>query len=84
MSTLSATTRTRAGSSCRFLPRRIRRLPISCETLELRQVLSAGQAGAAHSVLNQVVAQPSIQSAPFSQVPLPPDCLRARSVQPTA
>ncbi len=63
MSTLSLARPERAGCPSRFLPRRIRRLPICCETLERRQVLSAGQAGtAANLVLSPVIAHPSVQA----------------------
>jgi len=48
------------------LPRRIRRLPIHCESLERRQVLSAGHAGAlANLVVSPVIVQPSVQAAPL-------------------
>jgi hypothetical protein len=72
VSTLSLIRPARTGSPSRFLPRRLRRLPISCESLELRQVLSAGQLGTAANLLtSQAVAQPSIQSAPLSSSGVP-------------
>jgi len=40
-------------------------LTLQCESLELRQLLSVGQAGSANPALSQVIAQPAVSIAPL-------------------
>ncbi len=65
MRTLSSPGVERAGAAIRTLSRRLRRFAFRYDSLELRQLLSAGQSVATASAAHNLVIQPSVSVAPL-------------------
>ncbi len=66
MRTLSSNDVVRVGAAIRSVSRRLRRFAFRYDTLELRQLLSAGQSIATASAPHNLVTQPAVSVTPLS------------------